>query len=139
MLATTIRLRGTASFAATASSTSTSGALLIRFSCTPVPRNGHPPPKPQEADHSRRFRGNPARGVCAERYQDRVKLPSERREVWSAHGTPVRPRPSGEPDVIQPLRSELTRYLRTETVGGSILLVAAAVAVIWANSPWADA
>jgi Na+:H+ antiporter, NhaA family len=41
--------------------------------------------------------------------------------------------------VIQPLRSELTRYLRTETVGGSILLVAAAVAVIWANSPWADA
>ncbi len=37
--------------------------------------------------------------------------------------------------MIQPLRSELTRYLRTETVGGAILLVAAAVAVIWANSP----
>jgi Na+:H+ antiporter, NhaA family len=37
--------------------------------------------------------------------------------------------------VIQPLRSELTRYLRAETVGGAILLVAAAVALIWANSP----
>lgn len=37
--------------------------------------------------------------------------------------------------MIQPLRSELTRYLRTETVGGAILLVAAAVAVVWANSP----
>ena len=31
---------------------------------------------------------------------------------------------------------ELTRYLRTETVGGAILLAAAAVALIWANSPW---
>ncbi|MFH5231388.1 Na+/H+ antiporter NhaA [Antrihabitans spumae] len=37
--------------------------------------------------------------------------------------------------MIQPLRSELTRYLRAETVGGAILLVAAAVALIWANSP----
>ncbi len=41
--------------------------------------------------------------------------------------------------MTQPLRSELTRYLRTETVGGSILLAAAAVALIWANSPWSDA
>lgn len=41
--------------------------------------------------------------------------------------------------MIQPLRSELSRYLRTETVGGSILLVAAAIAVIWANSEWSDA
>ncbi|MBD0321804.1 MAG: Na+/H+ antiporter NhaA [Aldersonia sp.] len=39
----------------------------------------------------------------------------------------------------QPLHSELARYLRTETVGGTILLVAAAVAVVWANSPAADA
>ncbi|MFF0817977.1 Na+/H+ antiporter NhaA [Rhodococcus sp. NPDC003318] len=38
-----------------------------------------------------------------------------------------------------PLRSELTRYLRTETVGGSILLVAAAVALLWANSRWSGA
>jgi NhaA family Na+:H+ antiporter len=30
---------------------------------------------------------------------------------------------------------ELARFLRTETVGGSILLIAAAVALIWANSP----
>ncbi|RZL74383.1 MAG: Na+/H+ antiporter NhaA [Rhodococcus sp. (in: high G+C Gram-positive bacteria)] len=40
--------------------------------------------------------------------------------------------------MTQPLRSELSRYLRTETVGGSILLVAAAVALIWANSPVSD-
>jgi NhaA family Na+:H+ antiporter len=34
--------------------------------------------------------------------------------------------------------SEFARYLRTETVGGVILLVATAVALVWANSPWAD-
>ena len=34
---------------------------------------------------------------------------------------------------------ELARYLRTETVGGVVLLVAAAVAVLWANSPFSDA
>lgn len=33
-------------------------------------------------------------------------------------------------------RSELARYLRTETVGGSLLLVAAAIALLWVNSPW---
>ncbi|MGN2634687.1 Na+/H+ antiporter NhaA [Nocardia takedensis] len=32
--------------------------------------------------------------------------------------------------------SELTRYLRTETVGGALLLAAAALALLWANSPW---
>ncbi|MGW5076435.1 Na+/H+ antiporter NhaA [Rhodococcus sp. NPDC004095] len=41
--------------------------------------------------------------------------------------------------MIQTLRSELSRYLRTETIGGSILLAAAAIALIWANSPWAAA
>ncbi len=35
-------------------------------------------------------------------------------------------------------RSELARYLRTETVGGSLLLVAAAVALLWVNSPWGE-
>ncbi|MGW5050616.1 Na+/H+ antiporter NhaA [Actinokineospora sp. NPDC004072] len=34
--------------------------------------------------------------------------------------------------------SEFTRYLRTETVGGLILLAAAAVALAWANSPLGD-
>ncbi|NMH98677.1 Na+/H+ antiporter NhaA [Pseudonocardia sp. K10HN5] len=33
--------------------------------------------------------------------------------------------------------SEFARYLRTETVGGVVLLIATAVALIWANSPWA--
>lgn len=40
--------------------------------------------------------------------------------------------------MIVALRSELARYLRTETVGGALLLVAAAVALLWANSPWRD-
>ena len=34
---------------------------------------------------------------------------------------------------------EFARYLRTETVGGIVLLGAAAVAVLWANSPWSAA
>ncbi|MFE9786833.1 Na+/H+ antiporter NhaA [Nocardia salmonicida] len=38
--------------------------------------------------------------------------------------------------MITRVRTELTRYLRTETVGGALLLVAAAVALIWVNSPW---
>ncbi|MGH8964456.1 MAG: Na+/H+ antiporter NhaA, partial [Actinomycetes bacterium] len=33
--------------------------------------------------------------------------------------------------------SEFARYLRTETVGGVVLLVATALALLWANSPWA--
>lgn len=41
--------------------------------------------------------------------------------------------------MTQPLRSEFARYLRTETVGGTILVLAAAVAVVWANSPALDA
>jgi NhaA family Na+:H+ antiporter len=31
------------------------------------------------------------------------------------------------------------KLLRQETVGGAVVLVAAVVAVVWANSPWADA
>ena len=35
--------------------------------------------------------------------------------------------------------NEFARYLRTETVGGIVLLVATAVALLWANSPWSGA
>jgi len=35
--------------------------------------------------------------------------------------------------------NEFARYLRTETVGGTVLLGATAVALLWANSPWQDA
>ncbi|MGS2808116.1 Na+/H+ antiporter NhaA [Nocardia sp. MW-W600-9] len=38
--------------------------------------------------------------------------------------------------MITRVRSELSRYLRTETVGGALLLAAAAVALLWVNSPW---
>jgi NhaA family Na+:H+ antiporter len=49
-----------------------------------------------------------------------------------------------EPPVIAPRRlavpvNEFARYLRTETVGGIVLLVATAIALLWANSPWAEA
>ncbi|MEU7633545.1 Na+/H+ antiporter NhaA [Nocardia sp. NPDC049220] len=36
------------------------------------------------------------------------------------------------------VRSELTRYLRTETAGGTLLLIAAAVALLWVNSPYGE-
>ncbi len=35
-----------------------------------------------------------------------------------------------------PSATEFVRYLRTETFGGMVLLAAAALALIWANSPW---
>ncbi|MEZ0341379.1 Na+/H+ antiporter NhaA [Mycobacterium sp. pV006] len=35
--------------------------------------------------------------------------------------------------------SRITDILRKETVGGIVLLVAAGAALVWANSPWADA
>jgi NhaA family Na+:H+ antiporter len=35
-----------------------------------------------------------------------------------------------------PERTAVARTLRTETAGGLVLLVAAAVALVWANSPW---
>ncbi|WP_300012284.1 Na+/H+ antiporter NhaA [Pseudonocardia sp.] len=35
--------------------------------------------------------------------------------------------------------NEFARYLRTETVGGIVLLVATAIALLWANSPWSEA
>jgi NhaA family Na+:H+ antiporter len=34
--------------------------------------------------------------------------------------------------------ADFARYLRTETVGGLVLLAATAVALLWANSPWND-
>lgn len=47
-------------------------------------------------------------------------------------------RPAERLPVPKTPRSELARFLRTETVGGSLLLIAAAVALLWANSPWAS-
>ena len=43
------------------------------------------------------------------------------------------------PRRLVPPASEFARYLRTETVGGIVLLVAAAIALVWANSPWSGA
>ena len=40
------------------------------------------------------------------------------------------------PRNLVPSPDEFARYLRTETVGGVVLLVATAIALIWANSPW---
>ncbi|UIX34114.1 Na+/H+ antiporter NhaA [Streptomyces sp. GQFP] len=38
-----------------------------------------------------------------------------------------------------PERAQVARALRTETVGGLLLLAAAVVALVWANTPWSDA
>ncbi len=46
-----------------------------------------------------------------------------------------------EPAFIRPSRRErgwLVGQLRDETVGGGLLLIAATLALVWANSPWAD-
>jgi NhaA family Na+:H+ antiporter len=44
---------------------------------------------------------------------------------------------NGPRRIIRPA-GELARYLRTETVGGMVLLVATAGALAWANSGWGD-
>ncbi len=41
-----------------------------------------------------------------------------------------------EPRPTTPI-TEFARFLRTETVGGMVLLGATAIALLWANSPWA--
>src|SRR5690606_18999685 len=38
-----------------------------------------------------------------------------------------------------PEAKRITEILRKETVGGVLLLVAAALALVWANTPWSDA
>ena len=46
-----------------------------------------------------------------------------------------------EPAFIRPSRRErgwIVGQLRDETVGGGLLLIAATLALVWANSPWAD-
>ena len=47
------------------------------------------------------------------------------------------------PTIFPALRSEeetfIGRLLRQETVGGAVVLVAAVLAVVWANSPWSEA
>ncbi len=55
------------------------------------------------------------------------------------------PLPSSPPEAWEPLLRvarlagrPLERFLRIEAASGILLLVAAAVALVWANSPWAD-
>jgi NhaA family Na+:H+ antiporter len=50
-----------------------------------------------------------------------------------------RQRPSLFGRMPWPERAEVTRALRTETVGGMVLLAAAVIALAWANSPWREA
>jgi NhaA family Na+:H+ antiporter len=63
------------------------------------------------------------------------------REVWSALSSSRLQNPEPPVSDRRPTTpiSEFARFLRTETVGGVVLLVAAAVALAWANSPWSDA
>ncbi|MFF5971459.1 Na+/H+ antiporter NhaA [Streptomyces sp. NPDC012769] len=52
--------------------------------------------------------------------------------------TPPRPRRTVLGLLPRPERQAVAEALRTETVGGPVLLAAAAVALAWANSPWAE-
>jgi NhaA family Na+:H+ antiporter len=66
------------------------------------------------------------------------------REVWSAILLPTPPEAvvPGTPLFIHATRREARRIadvLRTETTGGLLLLGAAAIALVWANSPWRTA
>jgi Na+:H+ antiporter, NhaA family len=54
-------------------------------------------------------------------------------------GPPGRPTPSLLARGSWPEARRVGDILRTETVGGVLLVVAAAVALLWANSPWGDA
>lgn len=51
----------------------------------------------------------------------------------------VRQRRRAFPRVLGPERAFLADTLRAETTGGLLLLAAATVALVWANSPWQDA
>ena len=73
-----------------------------------------------------------------------VTSPPVRREVWSATSS-ADPFPRSRPVTATPTRllgrgswpeaQRIAAVLRRETVGGALLLVAAAVALVWANSP----
>ena len=39
---------------------------------------------------------------------------------------------------VRAVRARYRRWVTTETVSGMLLLVAAALALVWANSPWRD-
>lgn len=55
---------------------------------------------------------------------------------------PASPRPHEASFPRRGSRAEsrrIGRLLRTESVGGAVLVVAALVGIVWANSPWADA
>ncbi|MBZ4399889.1 Na+/H+ antiporter NhaA [Myxococcus faecalis] len=59
--------------------------------------------------------------------------------------TPVPPRPTSPPEAWEPLlrlvrlaSRPLERFLHIQAASGILLLVAAAVALAWANSPWAE-
>jgi NhaA family Na+:H+ antiporter len=54
-------------------------------------------------------------------------------------GPPARPAPSLLARGSWPEVRRVGDILRTETVGGVLLVVAAAVGLLWANSPWGDA
>ncbi|GAA1590084.1 Na+/H+ antiporter NhaA [Kribbella hippodromi] len=51
----------------------------------------------------------------------------------------IRPRRRAFPRVLGRERAFLAEVLRTETTGGLLLMAAAVIALIWANSPWQDA
>ena len=56
------------------------------------------------------------------------------RAVWRSGATPRRS--PGAP--LADLPAPLAEFLHLEAAGGVVLVVATAVALVWANSPWQD-
>jgi Na+/H+ antiporter 1 len=91
----------------------------------------------------------PGTGMGPTPQRPRGTVPPVRREAWSAcrppceepHADLRKPRPLPPAPPPPPLRlpAPIRRFLREEAAGGVAPMVAAAVALGWANSPWRDA
>src|SRR5262245_11563855 len=88
-----------------------------RVSISPAPSPGSPQDYPSLSDRIRRG-GRAGRMASVTRAEDRPTWLGSDRRLARAVGRPV------------------ARFLRVEAAGGVVLLAAAVVALVWANSPW---
>ena len=106
-----------------------------------VPRDGPAAREdPPAADDATRVTGEARRaagkGADEEASRGRHAGDSEEKRVARPDRRTRRLLPSALP---LPERREVARALRTESVGGAVLLLAALAALVWANSPWRSA
>lgn len=67
-----------------------------------------------------------------------VATASTRGENRSMKDQPIRPT-TAQPELVVRLLAPFRRFAHSATAGGIVLLIATAIALVWANSPWADA